>query len=414
MRIWIIAISVLWSVCTVAQTRYFDAAPQLDDNKLAIEFNTELYASSNAISNQFLYGFISGGKISSSTQEMMLKNTSHKNRLGLDFNTGFSVHLKPDNQNKITYHFGVHDRQHANASFSGNAFKLLIDGNKQFAGEEIDMSDFSFSMLRYQQIRAGISWKYKPGKSFHLSASFLNGEQYQSAQMDYLTLYSSAYGDEIRFNGGGAIYQTDPENKGFAKSNGYGASIDIQHDWELALGQSQNGRLSVALNDIGFIAFDGNSRKQEIDTLYSFKGTQLGNVILPFDTSYTFIGPDSVADDILQKKDTTGYNVMLPGWFRVNLYQQFERFDVKAGFQARFNASQKPYFYVESKYFLNEKWKLGGILGAGGYSNFNIGTSVEYSTDKITLQALSQHLESVVVPSRLGGLNLQIRAIVKI
>jgi hypothetical protein len=69
---------------------------------------------------------------------------------------------------------------------------------------------------------------------------------------------------------------------------------------------------------------------------------------------------------------------------------------------------------VESKYFLNEKWKWGGILGAGGYSNFNIGTSVEYSTDKITLQALSQHLESVVVPARLGGLNLQIRAIVKI
>lgn len=414
MRIWIIAFSVFWSVCSAAQTRYFDSDYQLNDSRFAIEFNTELYASSNAISNQFLYGFISGGEISSSTLEKMLKNTSYKNRLGVDFNTGFTFHFKPQNQNKITYQFGVHDRQHANASFSGNALKLLIDGNKQFAGEEIDLSEFSFSMVRYQQIKAGISWKYKPGKSFHFSASFLNGEQYQSAQMDYLTLYSSAYGDEIRFNGEGTIYQSDPENRGFAKSNGYGASIDIQHDWELALGQSQNGLLSVALNDIGFIAFDGSSHKQEIDTLYSYKGTQLGNVILPFDTSYTFIGPDSLAEDILKKKDTTGYNVILPGWFRVNLYQQFENFDVIAGFHARFNGSHNPYFFVESKYFLNKKWKWGGILGAGGYSNFNIGTSVEYSTDKITLEALSQHLESVIVPSRLGGLNLKVRAIIKI
>jgi hypothetical protein len=159
---------------------------------------------SNALTNQFISKFYTGGYINNDLKNSVLTRVKNNNRLGADVSYGIYTAFKLDSlfhKKNLSFFFSLRDRFHVDGQFSKDLFKVGFYGNAQYAGKTADFDGFNFNMIRYQQFQIGIySSKYDVAAHWGIGLSFLKGEEYLSILAKKAEMFTSEDGQYIDFN----------------------------------------------------------------------------------------------------------------------------------------------------------------------------------------------------------------------
>ncbi len=385
---------------------YSDEFP--DSAKFRVGIAADFSLNSNCLTTNFISKFYNGGYIDKELKNSVLEKVKQKNRIGLDFNYGIYAAFAPDSfmhKKNISFFFSLRDRQHFDARFSKDFYKLAFYGNAQFAGKTASLSDFNLNFVRYQQVQFGFfSSKLDSAARFGVSVSFLKGEQLASIYAKKANLFTSEDGQYIDFETEVQIAQSDTSKKGIGAFNGAGASIDIffEAPFKTKIGDA---KLSVSISDIGLLRFNKNSLYLNQDSTFHFEGFQINTIYDLQDSTFSATSQDSIINNIAPfKKQAVTYT--LPAVLLINYRLQLsKKFALAEGVRYVYNGNYNLLLYAKADYWINKKMNVSATFAWGGYGNFNYGFGFYGNIGKGYMIYLgSNNLEGIVAPKKTGGL----------
>jgi hypothetical protein len=330
-----------------------------------------------------------------------LNKMTDKNYLGSMLNVGLWYRHKKDSA--FSWFAGVYHRTHFNTKFPKDIFHLYFYGNKPFAGQTADLSNFNYFSLQYQQLQFGLMKEKTKGDktiTYIVSLSALNGQRFSEIKTHSGSLYTQQDAEYIDMNLYLESNQSDTTHKKLGSHNGIGASTNIEFSYEA----KDKFKISFSARDMGFLSWNNKSTSFVVDTNYHFEGVVINNLL------------DSVYLDLKSEKDfkegfkkeiqSKTITTLLP--FEFNLfYQQTilkEKLTGTLGIKYIANANYIPLIYLAGNYYFNSK-TCGGIrFQYGGYSNFHIGISVDKDFGKgIILSAGTAYIDGYILPKTVTG-----------
>ena len=363
-----------------------------------------------ALNSKFVSKFYTGSFIDKDTKDGVLNRTHNINRVGEEVNYGLFVAFRPDSlahRKNMSYFIGLSDRQHFDARYSDDFYKVAFYGNASYAGRTAYLTDFNLNFIRYQQLQLGFLKKNTANTlQWGMGFSFLKGEQYASITAHKAELYTSQDGQFINFDTDMQIAQTDTAHRGLGAFNGYGASLDV---FLMAPLKTKMGTsiIRVAVSDVGMIRFNKQSLYLNQDSLFHFTGFKINNIHDLQDSTFRTTNKDSIASKVAPfgKK---AFNVTIPATLVVSFETQYtKRFQLTEVVKFIYNANYSLLFYVKGKYQLGARTSISATVGYGGYGKINGGIGLNARLGKAWLVHVgSDHIEGFIAPQSAAGMGV--------
>lgn len=398
---------ILLSTFTFAQIPniYGDTFP--DSAKTRIGIVGEYGLNASAFTSTFISKFYRGGYIDKSLKDQVLERTRNKNRMGADISYGVYAAFKLDSflhKENFSVFVSLRDRQHFDASYSKDFYKVGFYGNHDYAGRTGDLSGFSLNLLRYQQFQIGLfSNKLDSAARWGVALSVLKGEQYASIYAKQAELFTSEDGQYIDFNTSLQVAQSDTAKKGIGAFNGIGASVDIffEAPFKTKIG---NSKLTVSVADIGLIQFNQQTLYLNQDSLFHYTGFEVNSIYDLQDSTFSGTSQDSIINNIAPFKKQK-VNATLPSTLNIIYSTDLSpKFTLSEGIRYVFNGNYNVLFYVRGNYLINKNISVNATIGYGGYGNMNYGLGVYANIAKgFMIYAGSNNIEGFIAPNKAAG-----------
>ncbi|MBI2279086.1 MAG: hypothetical protein HYU68_00110 [Bacteroidetes bacterium] len=379
-------------------TFFNDTLPQLN-------FSTQgtFDYGSNVAHNQFLNKFILGGEIKREDKDNLYSNLGNRNRAGGDFNLKVQAEIPFDTlfgKTKFSLIFGIEHVEHFDAQLSSDLVKLIFDGYKQFTGKYADIGHTNFNYLNYQQLNIGfINYKTSHGKSAKEGAVFsiIKAQEHQAITIQTGSLFTGEFGNELVFDLNYIYNSSDTANTGLKAFNGFGISTDLFTEYHLKNG----GKITVNIDDLGFIQWNKKSIQIEADTVITFDGVEVDNIFDMNDSLISSFSRDSLIEYISTKKGESGYAVALPTSFNLSYIHMFsEKLRTTIGIRYRILANYFPLIYTTVQYNVSNSFITQGNLIYGGYGKFNFGiTLAKQFKNNYQIILGTEHLGAYLFPA---------------
>ena len=370
-----------------------------------IQLNTQAQVGSNAINTAFINTFLTGGYIDQQLKNSVRDRLSKsENTAGFDWNTEVSFTNYNDTLlgKNWGYHIGVSNRIYGDFSFEKNLFQLGFYGNKEFAGQTVNITPAYGQIIAYQQFKLGFIKSFYSETETHrlgFSFSFVNGNNRMMFDSKRGTLTTDSAGNYIDINAQATLMRTSADYSYFMANNGSGLAFDIGYDGRL----DKKHYLHFSVNDIGFIGWTRPGDVAEIDSSLHFSGIQFNNLLTANGQEFqNFV--DSLGDKYVRTDSRTLGTTMLP--MNINLNYTYEvmnqRIFLQAGFQTKMLRSYFPLVYAKGIFYPSKHVMLAAMVGYGGFAKLNFGLDfgVEFAKG-YQLLVYTKNLEGVV-PNTFG------------
>ncbi|MBL7892044.1 MAG: hypothetical protein JNL63_05400 [Bacteroidia bacterium] len=394
-------------ITLLAQEIYTPFDKNYIDHKSTLSVSADYFFNSNAITSEFVNTFYKSGNITSKMKDGVSSNLILENRLGAELNYSVYYRYKPDTlskNSKIGFFTSLKNRNHVDARFSNDLFKLGFYGNKQFAGEIADLTNFNLNLYQYQQFQLGVTKKINNGEvTYGLGLSMLNGQQYQSIHAKKAELYTALDGQYIDFNSNIIYKRSDTASSRLGSTNGTGFSIDVYADIPYMTKENRAERMTIELRDIGMIWWNGNSETAKVDSIHHYEGVSIDNIFQLNSSSFGNTNTDSVLNKNV-KFSPGKITTTLPAVFHFNSLSTVGKWQFSKGIRFIFNANNKFNIYFIVNRYLTPKLMVSLGLAYGGYSLFNTNTGFAIDFGKgFMLRAYSNNIEGFIVPRLATG-----------
>ena len=404
----ILLLIFIYNFKTEAQLPTIFSKETSDSSHLHIGVIGDAGFNSSALTTHFISKFYTGSYIDQDTKDGVLNRTKNTNRIGADVNYGAFVSVKADSlfhKKGISYFLSIRNREHFDAQYSDDFYKVAFYGNAQYAGRTAYLNNFNLNFIRYQQLQIGM-YKAKSDTTINwgIGFSFLTGEQFISIAANKAELYTSADGQYINFNTSMQVAQSDTAHKGIGAINGYGASVDIYLEAPLKT-RNKKCKFRVSVSDIGVIRFNKQTLYLNQDSLFHYKGFQIHNINDLKDSTFGHTTKDSIQKTIAPFKKKA-FNVTLPATLDVSFETEFTNyFHLKEGVKYIYNANYSMLLYVRGNFIINKKVSLNATFGYCGYGTFNYGIGIFANLGKgFMIIAGSNNIEGYISPKSASGL----------
>ena len=363
---------------------------------------------STALTTKFLSKFYNGEYIDKESKNSVLDRTRNKNRIGAEANFGIFVAVKLDSvfhKKDVNFFFSVRDREHFDARYSDDFFKLGFYGNSQFAGKTAVLNDFNLTYLHYQQLQIGFfSSKVDSAARWGIGVSFLKGQQFGSILAKKAELFTSEDGQYINFDTQMQVAQSDTAHTGLTAFNGYGASIDVYFEAPLKTRHFKS-KIAVSVADIGVIRFNKQSLYLKQDSLFHYTGFRINSIYDIQDSTFGHTTTDSVQNRIAPFKKQ-GVSITLPATLNITYETEFNKhFRLTEGVKYIYNANYNFMIYVKAGITINKHFMVSTTFGYGGYGKYNYGLGVFANFGNgFMVYAGSNNLEGYIAQNKASGL----------
>jgi hypothetical protein len=396
-------IVTLIAVNTQAQ-RVMNDIPMLlnfGDDKNAnhqIIITADYYANSNTVRNSFFDAAFSEGLISDEVKQETFSNLESLNRLGYLMDFGM-VYSNNSIFKDMYFYAGWKATEHFNASFERDFFKLVFKGNKQFAGEHIDISPFDFNYFSYEKIFAGVSTSFT-NASVYGSLSLLKGSKFQQGTINRGDMFTSVYGDSIQFNTIMDIYLGDEDNRRLGNFIGYGTAIDIG----MVLKTGTKSYMQADIRDLGFINWTKGSR-YKVEDSFEFTGNEIDGFFSNSDTVASTPSLDSITGLLGIDPENADLFYMLPGSFKLSYNYDFgENITITAGINLMINANYLPRLFLKSLILTEYDFAIYPQIMFFGYGNVDVALGISKKiNNRYYFGFNSYYLEDLIAPSKTSG-----------
>ena len=398
-------------ILVVGQSTFTLQSYDSDSNTVISGGLGEVQYNSSAIANEFAKTFYEGGYLTNEIKQGSSSRMTDFNKLGLDVNYGVYTSLRLSkvlgrNPYRFNWFIGIYDRAHTDLSIPENLFKLVFEGNKQFAGQTIDLGGFSFNLYGYQQVQTGLFYDNGLGQKLAISASYLNGNKYISYAVPQLSFYTSEIGDEIAVNWELQYRQSNLENNGYTTSNGSGFSTDLMYQFSYDSSTEVENYFKIEINDLGFINWSENSTTITSSDSIFYDGYYIKDVQEISDSLIQNLRIDNGVESYSYLKSGK-FTTYLPTRISINIYQQHnKKMAMNLGMSYRTNANYTPYLFFEEHFYATSNIDIAGRLSYGGYSKLSYGLNVRAKFKSIGLFLGTNNIEGLVAPKKFGGFSV--------
>jgi hypothetical protein len=299
---------------------------------------------------------------------------------------------------KVPFSVSFGQRSKAYTRFSENTAKLILNGNKQFAGQTIYDSTAGFSQFSVRHLTIGSAWK--AGKLiFGGKVKLLQGSSFgHSENLDY-SLYTHVNGEKVTTRYNYNLFFSEYKNLSDSKS--YGFAIDLGAEYAI------NDKLNVGftLSDLGAVKWEGYGYKV-VDTV-AYNGFEIPS-LLTDDLDFSGIIQsqiDSLKDKVLKDSVVETSSYSLPAFGSV--YVKYN-----PGANTTFLLSCDYQYNTTNEFFtdglignlainqnLNKKLALGFALFYGGHRYSGFSWSMSYTGERTRIFVALQNPYAMFSPN---------------
>lgn len=371
---------------------------------LNVQFTGNFIYGSTVMDNQFSSKFLFGGEIDRELKDRAYNNLSGNNRMGLDFNFKLIAEIPFDTifrKTNWSMLIGIESRDHVDAFFGDDLFRLTFDGNKQFAGQTIDIGNTNYNRYRMQYLNFGFL-NYKE-TNFGIAkegviVNFIKGEQHEAITVPRGSLYTERNGRELALDVNYIYNASDTANEGVFAFNGFGIGTDLFTEFYLKNGD----KIYLGVQDLGFVYWNKNSLELSADSAYTFNGVEVDNIFDLNDSIIDKISKDSIIDAVASTDEKGDYSIALPTAIHITYTKVFnEKWKLNGGFYYKILSNYFPFFYVNGYYYFTPKFTMKMQLAYGGYGKINVGLAVAKSIGQFAdIYIGTNNIEGLLIPDK--------------
>ena len=402
-NIFIVLIFCLASVTLFGQSNYTyqyfpDDLIKRSDWKFRITAFGSQEAGSNAFTNEFFSVINKSEFIDKDLINSQIDNMSGSVLSGQITSIGFNAMINSKNKpGEKFFHIGYEYQNYLDTYLDQDLVKLIMLGNKPFAGQTLNFSDSKYYNIYFNQIKGGmghIIGSADANHRFTWSLGFNAGQNYDYIEVQNSSLYTHSEGDYLDIT---ALAETKLSDTVWAEVyqiNGMGVSADLEYSYT----KTENFHFDFMLKNLGVIFWNGNTFTGNVDTSFVFEGISNDTVTgqndeLPDDYSY-----NGLRRLIFDSPESSSFSDMLPLSLRLSAgkYLRGEKFYL--GINAMFYPTLKANYNLEFFGTWNYKSVLyvTPIVRYGSYNNVNVGLSLGFNiADKFYIHAGSAYLSSM-------------------
>ncbi|HEY8401238.1 MAG TPA: DUF5723 family protein [Cytophagaceae bacterium] len=371
--------------------------PQNDKEwKGLTRLNTDYSINSSSISNFFSKKLLyQGGYISNEDKSNVTDRLKNRNRFGLDLNAGLQGLAKINN---FYLGGGISYREHLHAGFTQDFFKLVFEGNKQFAGKTAELSPLKINYFDYIKFNV-LGFKEINNLKIGAGLSYLRGGNYNSLLINRGALFTEQNGSYLDLDLDLRLAFSERESGLIPSSNGHGMAADLYFTYNL-----NNNYINVQVNDLGFINWKGLT-VVEIDSSYHYSGKAIDDILTLDESVFTDLSADSLSEEFRVKKQTKGLTYFIPGNVHINYVATIsEKLKIVAGANYYLSAAHIPKIYIKSVHNLSESFIVIPCIAYGGYgkADFELGAAKSFK-NKLVVSANAFYLEYLAIPKKSSG-----------
>jgi hypothetical protein len=355
-------------------------------------------AGSNALTAQFLNTVLFSTDISESARQSVVGHLKANNLAGGFFESGAFSSFNTKKKG-LNFYVDYKYRAQLGIKFTPDMYNLLAFGNANFAGKTAVFTGTDFQKTVYQELQGGFYGylsKYRKviggitlgliGANNDLSFSFNRG-----------SLYTSEEGDTLKLDAD--LNSSRTAGTGYFNYQGVGLALNGFISW-----QARNASFTISANDIGFVHWGKNTQSLHLNDQWNYTGAEVGFVDNAFIVSNFETLPDTLAAEINNGWGSKGITKALP--MRLILDYNWKATRATAlniALEQLFFYHELPQAYLLAGTKVGKYVKLNYGAGAGGYSPFGILAGIGLYYKKWQLNALTSHLEGLVIPAHAHG-----------
>jgi len=396
-------------------------------------FNPYVTVGSNFTSAKDVREYISSDEISNTMVENTISKLKNKDNLiqaGLDLaivNIGFNIKNKAGDP-FLSIGVGVNERVEMSSSFNKELFLLAYKGNKQFAGQTIQLAP-RLNALAYTDYYVSAALNIKvPGTDIGIKPAvrlrYLSGQA--SVNMPNSSSVSMYTQPDGRYIDLGLNYQINTSTSGDTVSLS-STSINIdQNSFQQGAGKGfgmdlgvrvtpmENLSLNIGLMDIGGLRFTKNVVNMSNDTAYRYEGAEL-----TFSDNQR-ITLDSIAGIVEPRYTYDAYKVKLPTKLIISAslglgkeerkqqsyYKHNLTFTYLQGFNNYLSATKMPYIALGYTHSFQNTVNLGANAAVGGLWGAGIGALVSFKIGGFRIGVNSNNLLPLIAPKSGKGTDI--------
>jgi hypothetical protein len=337
---------------------------------------------SDALTNEFASHYYLGKFIDEDLKDNVSKNLSSMNHFGGQALWDLSLTFHPDTgNNKVEAYVAYRSRVHSSSRFSKDFFEIFFRGNKMFAGETADLSDFSFQQFSYKQFVVGLGNEFSlsGNNKLYIGANLAinRGVSFLDVKTKNATLYTAADGEYIFADLHASISTDDSSGQHPSKLDGSGYSGDFYIEY-----QTESSLLSFSVENYGSIQWNKWSTTINLDSTFSFEGIEVKD-LFDLEDSVKIRGANldsmfyqNYVHDRKEERVTTMLPMKISGFY--TLYFNNRIFSATVGMDVLLNANAGNRYYAVLDYKINRSNQVGVNIATGGYTTFHMGLGLTH------------------------------------
>ncbi len=381
MKYWLITlISLSFLSNVMAQYRFdrFDAFSFKKDSsqKHFVSVSAFNYYLSNSVTNSLVQEALYTGYISDESKNDSYKKLQGRNTLGTIQVYDLNYKLQLKESSKLTFRF--RDRTINDFDFNDEIFKTVLDGNKQFEGQEISISPLKYEKLSYQSFMVGYE-KYWEETGWFVGGglSIIKGGLSKEIRLEDASLYTAENGDSLVVKGDMHFHGSPLNGKNrFNIANGWGVALDFYISKEV----TDKLKFNFEAQDLGKVWYKKIDNYYQADTTIIFEGVEITDNFQLADSVYYNLNTDNIEGILGLKSSPRKVNYVIPALIHFNAeYQLNNRLQLTAGLRYLLKAYRIPQFYVRADVTVGKRFQLAPIITYGGFSQTDFGISVMYN-----------------------------------
>lgn len=371
-----------------------------DTNERKQEFilNGGIDLSSTAIRNSLSTFFIRGGEITDEVTQTNYDNHQALNRIGINTQpeleyVNYGLKLFKSKPWGLQLKAGM--LTSASSRYTSGLFGLAFLGNEPFLGQEVDLSNATFSYLSAHKIGVGLV-DVKTKSSVTLNVYGIRN--YASGYLNeaYFSQDAEGYNAEVQLSGS---FET-PLNSTFYK--GLGVGVDANFILPITVFEKKKF-VQFQLQNLGVGFLTGDRVVYQMDTLLNFNGFQVNQLI---GDESILSNDNDVFEEIGLRRDTLAAKpIALPFTIQVGKIvdehtQQFVQsfFGLKAFYQK----GAIPLIYAGVQMRATDWLRMGVSANYGGFSKFRVGVYCQVVKGKFNAGIGTNNVIGMVSKSGFG------------
>lgn len=402
-------IGLVSNFLSIVHAQNYSCTFDTDTVKSSLNVFGSYQLNSSALTNQFYKTVYTGGYVSDEIKNNIFNNLKKNNRIGADAGFGMVLAYTADSIGKRKLgkklFIAFSQNYQFNSSFSGDLLKLILLGNHQFIGKNVNADGLSINYINYRKYSLGLRAIDTKNLIADISLSYYEGLSFLKFKANNFNIYTADNYADLDVNANYTLVRSDTTNSRSKFPKGRGAGLNA-----FTAVKIKRSTVYFSVENFGFISWDKNTLNCYKDTSFDYSGIQIDSLFQNTDTSSGSFNLNTFKKDFFTYSKN-GKTLMLP--FEVRLAIDLpisKKLTLTESLYWRYASDFKPFWLNQFNYQIGTNYKCGLGLAYGGWGKFS--SSISFSCHPVKpfiISIYASGLEHFISPAETQSQGLLIK-----